>query len=897
MHRLLQNRFAFFNFVFVATFMGVLIWKPWSEAAHTAFFDCAAIVPAALISVLGVLYARRKPRTSTGYFGWILFSLSGFCYAIGQCIWTYYEVVLKLEAPFPSWADAGYLAAELFFTIGVFVLFSSRPVVGRVRLLMDSAIAMTSVGALSWYLIMGKLWNQSSTSLLGKLIGVAYPFMDAIALYGVVVLYISTQRKSSMQRSIALVVMGVTTIVLADSCYLYQSLDGSYQTGTWLEVGWTFGWLLCANAVWVQLKARREENEAESVSDEVAAPGSGFSAALRLLSPYVFAATALAAIASYDLKHYGVVSLSIIVWGCVLVALVVVRQVLTIIENQHLAQQVSSLLNFNKAINNTLDVSNVLAVAADHARRLMSADGVVVWLHLPADQHLGIEPFQRAASGKTAPRTHQCCGAEVDDCARAISVLATHKVNSNSPGIAVAGNVGENEASVRDCLYAPLLRHGEPVGMMAVQRRSRHFKSGARNLLESISMEVGTAVTNAMSYRDAVEAADHDPVTGLLNHRAIHQRLKSEFECASASGSPLSIIMMDLNDFKFFNDTYGHPIGDRVLRSVARTLRSVRRDTDILGRYGGDEFIAILPDTDVEGGRAFAERMRTRMAQNGFSENGLAENGMVEDGDTTVEALPSAPSIPIAVSCGVASFPDDCNTYHELVTMADANLYQAKLSKAGIETTSDMRRSRGQLRTSGGSFEFLEGLVAAVDNKDAYTRRHSEDVTEFALWIAEELGFAHNDLHTIRIGGLLHDVGKIGVPDGILRKPGSLSKEEFEVVKRHPVLGAHIVSGIPDMGPIVDIVRSHHERWDGKGYPDQLRGEDIPLLGRLMAVADAFSAMTTTRPYRLAMSWDVALHEIEAGSGIQFDPQMAQAFLQAAAKRRHVEHVGNQSAA
>jgi diguanylate cyclase (GGDEF)-like protein/putative nucleotidyltransferase with HDIG domain len=437
-----------------------------------------------------------------------------------------------------------------------------------------------------------------------------------------------------------------------------------------------------------------------------------------------------------------------------------------------------------------------------------------------------------------------------------------------------------------------LVRHGEPVGMMAVLRRSRHFKSGARNLLESISMEVGTAVTNAMSYRDAVEAADQDPVTGLLNHRAIHQRLKSEFDRASATGSPLSIIMMDLNDFKFFNDTYGHPVGDRVLQSVARMLRSVRRDTDILGRYGGDEFIAILPDTDAEGGRSFAERLRTRMAKHGFSENGLAENG-----DATFEAVAGAPSIPITVSCGVASFPGDSNDYHELITMADANLYQAKLSKAGIETTSEVRRSRGQLRTSGGSFEFLEGLVAAVDNKDSYTRRHSEDVTEFALWIAEELGFSEDMMHLIRVGGLLHDVGKIGVPDGILRKPGSLSKEEFEVVKRHPVLGALIVSGMPDMAPVVDIVRSHHERWDGKGYPDQLSGNDIPLLGRLMAVADAFSAMTTTRPYRLAMSWDVALHEIEAGSGVQFDPQMAQAFLKAAAKRRHVEPVGNRHVA
>jgi diguanylate cyclase (GGDEF)-like protein len=368
----------------------------------------------------------------------------------------------------------------------------------------------------------------------------------------------------------------------------------------------------------------------------------------------------------------------------------------------------------------------------------------------------------------------------------------------------------------------------------------------------------------------------------VLNHRAIHQRLKSEFDRASATGSPLSIIMMDLNDFKFFNDTYGHPVGDRVLQSVARMLRSVRRDTDILGRYGGDEFIAILPDTDAEGGRSFAERLRTRMAKHGFSENGLAENG-----DATFEAVAGAPSIPITVSCGVASFPGDSNDYHELITMADANLYQAKLSKAGIETTSEVRRSRGQLRTSGSSFEFLEGLVAAVDNKDsthAATRKMSPSSRcgSPKSWFFEEV------MHIIRVGGLLHDVGKIGVPDGILRKPGSLSKEEFEVVKRHPVLGALIVAGIPDMAPIADIVRSHHERWDGKGYPDQLRGEDIPLLGRLMAVADAFSAMTT----RALPPGDVVgcgTAEIEAGSGVQFDSAKAQAFLKAAAKRRHVD--------
>jgi putative nucleotidyltransferase with HDIG domain len=180
-------------------------------------------------------------------------------------------------------------------------------------------------------------------------------------------------------------------------------------------------------------------------------------------------------------------------------------------------------------------------------------------------------------------------------------------------------------------------------------------------------------------------------------------------------------------------------------------------------------------------------------------------------------------------------------------------------------------------------------MVTAVDNKDSYTRRHSEDVTNFALWIAEELGFSEETMRIIRIGGLLHDVGKIAVPDDILRKPGRLTQEEFEIMKQHPHLGALIVGAIPGMESILDVVRSHHERWDGKGYPDALEGEKAPLLGRLLAVADAFSAMTTDRPYRKGLDWDAAMKEIRAGMGTQFDPKMAQAFLRAAEKYRPIQ--------
>jgi HD-GYP domain-containing protein (c-di-GMP phosphodiesterase class II) len=172
-----------------------------------------------------------------------------------------------------------------------------------------------------------------------------------------------------------------------------------------------------------------------------------------------------------------------------------------------------------------------------------------------------------------------------------------------------------------------------------------------------------------------------------------------------------------------------------------------------------------------------------------------------------------------------------------------------------------------------------------VDKRDRYTRRHSEDVTEYSLMIAEELGLSEDTTRTLRLAGLLHDLGKIGIPDAILRKPGRLTDEEHEVMKQHPVLGWLIVSAIPNLSETLPAIRHHHERYDGRGYPDGLAGEEIPLLGRLMAVADAFSAMTTDRPYRKGMPYADAVSELRRGRGTQWDPEYVDAFLRALGNR------------
>jgi HD-GYP domain-containing protein (c-di-GMP phosphodiesterase class II) len=238
--------------------------------------------------------------------------------------------------------------------------------------------------------------------------------------------------------------------------------------------------------------------------------------------------------------------------------------------------------------------------------------------------------------------------------------------------------------------------------------------------------------------------------------------------------------------------------------------------------------------------------------------------------------------LPLSISCGLAVYPAMAESQHELLALADMNLYESKISGGAImggeEPAAEDPRSVG-------GFSALDALVTAVDKRDRYTRKHSEDVTDYSLMIAEELGLSEDTTRTLRVAGLLHDLGKIGIPDAILRKPGRLTDEEHEVMKQHPVLGWLIVSAIPSLSETLPAIRHHHERYDGRGYPDALSGEEIPLLGRLMAVADAFSAMTTDRPYRKGMACEDAIAELRRGRGSQWDPELVDAFLRALGTR------------
>jgi diguanylate cyclase (GGDEF)-like protein/PAS domain S-box-containing protein len=355
---------------------------------------------------------------------------------------------------------------------------------------------------------------------------------------------------------------------------------------------------------------------------------------------------------------------------------------------------------------------------------------------------------------------------------------------------------------------------------------------------------------------EAQERADKDPLTGLLNHRAFHNRLKAELARSNRDGSAGAVILLDLDNFKFFNDSYSHSAGDEVLRVVADRLAQTCRPYDILSRYGGDEFALILSNV----GSITASEIEARL---------LSEIQHI------YFTPPEGNDIPITISVGAALFSSDITSRHEVLKKATERVQWCKTG-GEVETQAENIRSAVSERIKG--FSMLTALVVAVDNKDRYTRRHSEGVMAYSLMIAVELGVPNEVQQTIAVAALIHDVGKIGIPDSILRKPGRLTPEEFDAIKMHPSMGLIMVKAVPGLEDTHDVVQYHHERWDGGGYPSGIAGANIPMTARIVAVADAFSAMTTDRPYHKAKAFQEALVVLLDGAGSQWDADCVAAF-------------------
>ena len=382
---------------------------------------------------------------------------------------------------------------------------------------------------------------------------------------------------------------------------------------------------------------------------------------------------------------------------------------------------------------------------------------------------------------------------------------------------------------------------------------------------------IGHYVSIEKEFFDRMESLAHtDELTGLYNHRYFYDTLRENIRYNKKSRT-LAMVFLDVDSFKYYNDLFGHQKGDSVLISIAETLQNNVRPTDVVARYAGDEFAILMPDVDEEEAIKLAEKIRKEIEEKRF------------DGQENM------PDRNLTVSVGVSIYPHKASSEHALIKSADDALYRAKFfNKNRVESyisildalKEDIEEEHIDLITS------MKTLITIINSKDRYTYGHVERVVIYAKMFAKYLGLTEEDKNTLIYGAYMHDLGKINIPEEILNKQMPLTETEWNMIKMHPANGVKIVEPVNPLKSTIPIILHHHERFDGTGYPDRLKGEEIPYLARVLTVIDSFDAMTFKRSYNEKKTYDDAIAEIRACKGGQFDPELAEQFIEAFEENR-----------
>ena len=379
----------------------------------------------------------------------------------------------------------------------------------------------------------------------------------------------------------------------------------------------------------------------------------------------------------------------------------------------------------------------------------------------------------------------------------------------------------------------------------------------------------GLLLLAAYSFRDYFHMAKHfrelsvrDELTGLYNHRWI-QTFMDELV---GQKQPFALLMLDIDHFRRYNDAWGHVRGDDALKAIAKVLDERRIPDEEVSRYSGEEFAIALPGYSLEQAQVHAENVRRAV-----------ENAQIEG----VEMLPGKR---LTVSIGVAHFPSMAENKTDLLMMVDDALYKGKFSgrnKVSIYTSvlDEMKRNLALTDDDEELFRTIKVFLTFLNTKDRYTYAHTERDVRYVEGLAIRIGMGEEDLRYLRFGAFLHDIGKVEIPIEVLTKRGPLSKTEWEIMKSHVELGVNIVKPIAALAPSLPIIRHHHERFGGGGYPDGIAGEEIPLSARILTIADSFDAMTTSRPYQRKRSMEEAFAELRDCAGTQFDPDLVEPFI------------------
>ncbi len=408
-------------------------------------------------------------------------------------------------------------------------------------------------------------------------------------------------------------------------------------------------------------------------------------------------------------------------------------------------------------------------------------------------------------------------------------------------------------------LVVPMTIEGRITGLVYAANKPGGFTQDDSKLLTIFAGQAAVIVDNARLFEQTRHLAVTDPLTGLWNRRHLEEERAAEAVRARRSGHSLSVLVMDMDDLKLLNDTYGHVVADQAIVTVARVLLTVCREVDIVGRYGGDEFAIILPATDAQGAASLADRILAALDNQPFQ-------------------APDGTHVQLAISIGGATYPSHTDDPDKLFSLADEAMYRAKMA-GGAQSASATSGAEELPEQVNSEVEELVALLAAMDIRDQHTIKHSRDVTRRALALGRAAGLSAGQLGALEVAAMLHDVGKIGTPPHVLITQKPLGPEEQKMLRDHPRAGYILVEQIPQMKAVSQAVLYHHERYNGAGYPVGLRGEDIPLLARILRIVDAFTNMLADHPKNDSTSLEEVLKEIHASAGTHFDPELTERFI------------------
>ncbi len=440
-------------------------------------------------------------------------------------------------------------------------------------------------------------------------------------------------------------------------------------------------------------------------------------------------------------------------------------------------------------------------------------------------------------------------------------------------------------------VIVPMISINKCIGVVLVGQNIANINL---DLVSFFANHLGMFIHNVQLSEQTNKFANTDTLTSLYNHRGFQEVLATEMAKSKDTGKPLSVVMFDVNNISKINRELGHAKGDEVIKTVAEKIKQNIRANDSAGRYGGDEIAVIMPDTDTKDAKYLAEYITYCLSCCFVDDVG-----------------------PVKVSVGISTYPECTIDQEKLLILAEQAMFisQAKGYKEGmsaIVSSSDFNfwddvalNSFAEVLTKRHSqiginfeeelvhkfnqeeivnhshlMEMVTSLAGAIDAKDPYTKGHSTSVSRYAEALARAVNLPEAEVERIKIGALLHDVGKIGIPESVLKKPGKLDDEEWEIMKQHPTIGAEkVLAPNEALRDLIPIVKYHHERLDGKGYPEQLKGNEIPLAARIVSVADAYHALVSDRPYRKGMPIEKACAILKEGAGIQWDSDLVRQFI------------------